>query len=283
MERLTGARSRLVLPAPAKVNLFLHVTGRRPDGYHTLESLFAPIDLADTITLARTAERSVRRLRDVDGVDEEVDLAARAARALQAESGTSLGVEYVIDKRIPLGAGLGGGSSDAATLLIGLNRLWDLHLPREALARIAVTLGADVPFFLGRGPALARGIGDELAPMSLPVTWLVLLTPPAHVPTAAIFGARELTRDTPSAKMKVFSAVYGRNDLEPVAAARFHEVASALADLRRIAPQARMSGSGAAVFAAFASEAEARAAAQGVGGHARVVRTLARHPLASFA
>jgi 4-diphosphocytidyl-2-C-methyl-D-erythritol kinase len=146
---------------------------------------------------------------------------------------------------------------------------------------VGIRLGADVPFFLAGGPALARGIGDELAPVSLPVTWLVLLTPPVHVPTAAIFAAAELTRDTPSAKMNVFSAVYGRNDLEPVAAARFQEVASALAELRRRAPQARMSGSGAAVFAAFASEADARAAR--VSRDARIVRTLARHPLASFA
>jgi 4-diphosphocytidyl-2-C-methyl-D-erythritol kinase len=283
MERLTSPHGRLVVAAPAKVNLFLHVTGRRADGYHVLESLFAPIDLADSIELELRPDGVVRRRRSVPGVPEEQDLAARAARALQLASGTSLGVDYAIDKRIPLGAGLGGGSSDAASVLIGLNRLWDLRLSRNELARIAVDLGADVPFFLGSGPALARGIGDDLAPVSLPVTWLVLLTPPVHVPTAAIFAAPELTRDTPSAKMSVFSAVYGRNDLEPVAAARFHEVASALAELRHVAPQARMSGSGAAVFAAFASEGEARAAARGVREDARVVRTLARHPLASFA
>lgn len=283
MGRVRRAPARIVLPAPAKVNLFLHVTGRRADGYHTLESLFAPIDLADAVAVERSDDGKVRRLQKVEGVGEDEDLAGRAARALQAASGISLGVAYAIDKRIPLGAGLGGGSSDAATMLIALNRLWDLRLPRTALARIAVTLGADVPFFLGPGPALARGIGDELAPVTLPVAWLVLVTPPAHVPTAAVFAAPELTRDTPSAKMNVFSAVYGRNDLEPVAAARFQEVASALADLRRVAPQARMSGSGAAVFAAFASEGEARAAARGVRGDVRVVRTLSRHPLASFA
>ena len=283
MGRLTRAPARLVLPAPAKVNLFLHVTGRRADGYHTLESLFAPIDIADTIELELREDGRILRKTPVVGVDQADDLASRAARALQAASGTSLGVDYAIDKRIPLGAGLGGGSSDAATVLIALNRLWDLHLPRAALARIAVTLGADVPFFLGPGPALARGIGDALAPVSLPVTWLALVTPRVQVPTAAVFAAPELTRDTPSAKMNVFSAVYGRNDLEPVAAARFHEVASALAELRYVAPQARMSGSGAAVFAAFASEGEARAAARRIGNDVRVVRTLARHPLASFA
>jgi 4-diphosphocytidyl-2-C-methyl-D-erythritol kinase len=282
MERVTERQGRLVLPAPAKVNLFLHVTGRRADGYHTLESLFAPIDIADTVELERRDDGQVLRTRSVAGVSEADDLAGRAARALQAASGTSLGVDYAIDKRIALGAGLGGGSSDAATMLLGLNRLWELGCSRADLARVALGLGADVPFFLGPGPALARGIGEALTPVSMPVTWLVLVTPPVHVPTAAIFTAPELTRDTPSAKMNVFSAVYGRNDLEPVAAARFHEVASALADLRRVAPQARMSGSGAAVFAAFAGEGEARAAARVVRMDARVVRTLARHPLASF-
>ena len=280
---MTRPPARLVVPAPAKVNLFLHVTGRRADGYHTLESLFAPIDLADTIELARREDGCVARRASVAGIPEAEDLALRAAHALRAASGTSLGVDYAIHKRIPLGAGLGGGSSDAATMLLGLNRLWDLRWSRAQLRDVATHLGADVPFFLGPGPALARGIGDELAAVSLPVTWLVLLTPPVHVRTPAIFAAPELTRDTPSAKMNVFSAVYGRNDLQPVAAARFHEVASALAELGRVAPQARMSGSGAAVFAAFASEGEARAAAQSVRKDARVVRTLARHPLASFA
>jgi len=280
---MTVPQGRLVLPAPAKVNLFLHVTGRRADGYHTLESLFAPIDLADALTLSRRDDGIVRRQGDVVGVREDDDLAGRAARALKASSGSPFGVDYAIDKRIALGAGLGGGSSDAATMLLGLNRLWDLGWSRARLASVAVALGADVPFFLGPGPALARGIGEALTPVSMPITWLVLVTPPVHVPTAAIFTAPELTRDTPSAKISVFSAVYGRNDLEPVAAARFHEVASALADLRRVAPQARLSGSGAAVFAAFASEREARAAVRGVRGDARVVRTLSRHPLGSFA
>jgi 4-diphosphocytidyl-2-C-methyl-D-erythritol kinase len=274
----------LVVPAPAKVNLFLHVTGRRGDGYHTLESLFAPIDLADTLALERRDDGVVRRRGRVAGVAEDADLAARAARALQAASGTRYGVEYVLDKRIPLGAGLGGGSSDAASMLLALNRLWNIGMPRDDLARIALTLGADVPFFIGGGPALARGIGEALTPVSLPVCWLVLVTPPVQVPTHEIFAAPELTRATPSAKMSVFSAVYGRNDLEPVAAARYPEVASALTDLQRLAPQARMSGSGAALFAAFGSECEARVAASRCARKdVRVVRTLARHPLASFA
>ena len=276
---------RLTVPAPAKVNLFLHVTGRRADGYHLLESLMAPIDLADTLVLDRRDDGVIRRTGDVDGVGADEDLAGRAAHALRQASGTPRGVDYTLHKRIPLGSGLGGGSSDAASMLIALNCLWSLGLSRAALASIGVSLGADVPFFIGEGPAIARGIGEALVPVTLPVQWLVLATPPVHVATASIFAAPELTRSTPSAKMNVFSAVYGRNDLEPVAAARFPDISSALADLQRVAPQARMSGSGASVFAAFASEGAARAAAAMLPPHrhARIVRTLARHPLASLA
>jgi len=276
---------RLTVPAPAKVNLFLHVTGRRADGYHLLESLMAPIDLADTLVLERRDDGIVRRTHEVDGVGADEDLAGRAAHALRQASGTPRGVDYTLHKRIPLGSGLGGGSSDAASMLIALNCLWSLGLSRAALASIGVSLGADVPFFIGDGPAIARGIGEALVPVTLPVQWLVLATPPVHVATASIFAAPELTRSTPSAKMNVFSAVYGRNDLEPVAAARFPDISSALADLQRVAPQARMSGSGASVFAAFASEGDARAAAAMLPPHrhALIVRTLARHPLASLA
>jgi 4-diphosphocytidyl-2-C-methyl-D-erythritol kinase len=277
--------NELSVAAPAKVNLFLHVTGRRADGYHTLESLFAPIDLADTLHLRVRDDRLVRCTTPIAGVATDDDLAGRAARALQSASGASRGVDYSIDKRVPIGAGLGGGSSDAASMLLALNRLWQLRWTRDALAGLALTLGADVPFFVRGTPALARGIGEALAPVSLPILWLVLITPAVHVATASIFAAPELTRATPSAKISVFSAVYGRNDLEPVAAARFPEIASALAELRRVAPQARMSGSGAAVFAAFDTEREARAAGAAMPGGCpvRVVRTLSRHPLASFA
>ena len=273
------------VPAPAKVNLFLHVTGRRSDGYHTLESLFALVDLADTLHLRTRDDGLVRRTVDVAGVPEHDDLASRAARLLQDASGCTLGVDYALDKCVPLGAGLGGGSSDAGSMLLALNRMWGLRWPRARLAELARTLGADVPFFVGGGAALARGIGDVLTPVTLPVSWLVLVTPAVHVPTASIFAAAELTRSTASAKMDVFSAIYGRNDLEPVVTARYADVARALAGLKAVAPHARMTGSGAAVFAAFESEAQARAAAAGLPREpaARVVRTLARHPLASFA
>jgi 4-diphosphocytidyl-2-C-methyl-D-erythritol kinase len=276
---------RLVVPAPAKVNLFLHVTGRRSDGYHTIESLFAPLDLADTLVVTRRGDGAILRTHDIDGVTAKEDLAARAARALQQASGTGYGVDYAIEKHVPIGAGLGGGSSDAASMLLALNRLWQLEWSRAALARLALSLGADVPFVVAGTPAIAQGIGETLSPVTLPTLWLVLITPPVRVATAAIFAARELTRATPSAKMGVFSAVYGRNDLEPVAAARFPEVATALTALRRIAPHARMSGSGAAVFAAYEQEHDARAAAARLPGalRARIARTLTEHPLQSFA
>ena len=215
----------LTVPAPAKVNLFLHVTGRRADGYHTLESLIALIDIADTITLDRRDDGVIRRKGDVAGVPVDTDLAVRAARALQAATGSPYGVDIALSKAIPLGSGLGGGSSDAASVLLALNRLWELSLPRAELLRFATGLGADVPLFVAGENAVARGIGEVLTPVSLPHCFVTLAFPAAVVPTADIFRARELTRSTPSAKMDVFSEGYGRNDLAPVTAARFPAVA----------------------------------------------------------
>ena len=277
--------SALTLAAPAKLNLFLHVTGRRDDGYHTLESLFVLIDLADTISLSPRDDGIVVRENDVPGVTERDDIAVRAAHALQAATGVRSGATIRLDKRIPLGAGLGGGSSDAATVLLGLNRLWSLLLPRAELARVGARLGADVPFCLGDGPALARGIGEVLTPMSVPGAWVALAMPPVNVPTASIFASPRLTRSTPSAKMDVFSEGYGDNDLEGVAAAAFAPVGEALEALRRASPLARMTGSGGCVFAPFAMERDARAALAMLppGMPGCVVRTIARHPLASFA
>ena len=282
---MTPIDRMLVVPAPAKVNLFLHVTGRRADGYHSLESLFSLIDLADTLTLEDRDDGRILRGADVPGVPESADLTLRAAHALREAAATKRGAAITLAKRIPQGAGLGGGSSDAASVLLALNRLWALSMSRQDLAAIGVTLGADVPFFLGETAALARGIGERLTPMSLPACWLALAMPAVQVATAEIFAAPELTRSTPSAKMDVFSEGYGRNDLEAVAASRVPQVAEALRALRRASPQARMTGSGACVFAVFATEAEAQAALgllpAGIPG--QVVRTVARHPLASFA
>jgi len=275
----------LEVAAPAKVNLFLHVTGRRADGYHTLESLFALVDLADTVMLTLRDDGTIQRVGDVDGVPRDEDLALRAARALKEATGATQGVTITLTKRIPMGAGLGGGSSDAASVLLGLNRLWNLSLTRARLQAIGQTLGADVPFFVGGENAIARGIGERLTPVSLPARWLALVFPRAHVRTVDIFAAPELTRSTPSAKMDVFSESYGRNDLAGVAAARFPEVAEALIALTRAAPQARMTGSGSCVFAECRTECEARRVLASLppDSQGQVARTLARHPLAEFA
>jgi 4-diphosphocytidyl-2-C-methyl-D-erythritol kinase len=276
---------KLIVSAPAKVNLFLHVTGRRADGYHALESLIALIDLADTITLTRRADGVIRRDGDVAGVPEEHDLAMRAARALRDATGARYGVDIVLAKRIPLGSGLGGGSSDAASVLLALNRLWELGVPRAELSRLALALGADVPLFVAGENTVARGVGDVLTPVSLPPCFVALAFPPAAVLTADIFAAPELTRATPSAKMDVFYEGYGRNDLAPVTASRFPAVAATIQALSRASPQARMTGSGACVFAAFPTEREAEAALALLpqqDGRC-VARTLARHPLAAFA
>jgi len=275
----------LVVPAPAKVNLFLHVTGRRADGYHALESLFALIDWADIITLETRDDCAIVRTQPTPGVDERDDLAVRAAYALREAAGVAQGVTIAVDKRIPMGAGLGGGSADAASVLLALNRLWRVSLSRPELAAIGARLSADVPFFVHGETALARGTGDLLTPVSMPTLWLALAVPKVHVSTAEIFVAPNLTRATPSAKIDVFSEGYGRNDLESVASAKFPGVARAIAMLKRASPSARMTGSGGGAFAAFASEADARAALVDVPREfaTRVARTLSRHPLAAFA
>ena len=276
---------RLTVAAPAKLNLFLHVTGRRPDGYHLLESLFVLLDFGDTITLTRRADGELRRIAGLAGVAEDRDLAVRAARALQQASGTRHGADIAVVKRIPAGGGLGGGSSDAASVLLALNRLWSLALPRNELEAIGLSLGADVPFFVRGVPALARGVGELLTEVTLPSCWICVLAPPVAVSTASIFAAAELTRHTPSAKMEVFSDGYGRNDLQPVATLRHPDIARALTALQMHSPHARMTGSGGCVFAAFADAGAAcaalAAAPEGCSGF--VARTLARHPLAGFA
>ena len=278
----------LIVPAPAKINLFLHVTGRRADGYHDLESLFGALDFGDTLTLARRDDGAIVRSVGLPGVPAAMDLTVRAAQALQRETGSPHGVDIRVDKRIPQGGGLGGGSSDAASVLLALNRLWGVGLPRARLMRIGRTLGADVPFFIFGGAAVARGAGERLTAVSLPPAWVAVLSPQVVVPTATIFAAPELTRDTASAKMDVFSEGYGRNDLQAAAVARFPDIAVALAALAQRSRSARMTGSGGSVFAMFASEAAARvalaAAAQAAPGvRGFVARTLVRHPLAGFA
>ncbi|HSD53006.1 MAG TPA: 4-(cytidine 5'-diphospho)-2-C-methyl-D-erythritol kinase [Burkholderiales bacterium] len=267
-------------PAPAKLNLMLHVVGRRADGYHLLQTVFRLIDLADTLSFAPRADGAIRLAAPLAGVPEVDDLTVRAARLLQAETGCGAGAMISVEKRIPLGGGLGGGSSDAATTLIALNELWGTGLARPDLERIGLRLGADVPFFLLGRNAFGEGIGEVLTPVDLPPAWYVVITPQVAVSTREMFAAPELTRNTKPLKITVFFAGLGRNDLEPVVRARFPEVARALEWLAGHGA-ARMSGSGASVFAAFEREDEARAVAAKVPGEWRAwaVRGLDRHPL----
>ena len=248
-------------PAPAKLNLFLHVTGRRADGYHLLQSVFVLVDRCDTVRIAVRDDGVVRRANDVPGVPEETDLAVRAAKALQAATGCTLGADLEVEKRIPMGAGLGGGSSDAATVLLALDRLWKLDLGTERLQQIGVALGADVPFFVGGRNAWVEGIGERIVPIEVPPRWYAVLVPPVHVATRDIFTAPELTRDHETLKMEDFSAQPQSerfiNDLELVAVSRYPQVRSHLQWLRQFG-QARMTGSGGCVFAGFDSRDAAR-------------------------
>ena len=282
---MTVSAPIFVVPAPAKVNLFLHITGRRADGYHELESLFTLVDLADTLTLQRRHDGAIARTNDVAGVGAADDLTVRAAQALQARTRTRYGVDLGITKRIPMGGGLGGGSSDAGSVLLALNRLWELRLPRAQLLDIAATLGADVPFFVGGTAAVARGVGERLTPVSLPPAWIAIAHPAVAIRTADIFAAPELTRNTASAKIDVFSEGYGHNDLQAATVARAPDVGAAISALARVVPLARMTGSGACAIALCASEPEARRAVASLPPSIRgfVARTIQRHPLAAFA
>lgn len=275
---------RLICPAPAKINLALHVVGRRADGYHLLETVFRLVDFADTLTFTLREDGALTRSRGPAGVAPDDDLALRAARLLRRETGAAAGVDIAIDKRVPLGGGLGGGSSDAATTLLALNRLWRLDLTRAALQQMALRLGADVPFFVYGRNALGRGIGERLTALELPPAWYLILLPGVAVPTAEVFEAHDLTRNSPSLTIAPLSPQPGRNDLEPVVRRRFPEVARHLEWLSGHA-RAALSGSGSSVFAAFAREADARAVhAQLPAGMTGVVaRGLDRHPLAEFA
>ena len=268
-------------PAPAKLNLFLHVVGRRADGYHLLQTVFRLIDCCDWIRYSPSQSSQVGLAQPLAGVDESDELCVRAARQLQRETGCTRGVKITVSKNIPMGGGLGGGSSDAATTLIALNRLWNLGLPRQRLAELGAALGADVPFFLYGGNAFGEGIGDRLSPVVLPPAWYAVLVPPVSVPTRDMFAAPELTRDTKSITISSFSAGFGHNDLEPVACRRYAAVAEHLAWLKAFG-DARMSGSGACVFAQFDTEREARSVVSGLPPAMRgfAVCGLDRHPLA---
>jgi 4-diphosphocytidyl-2-C-methyl-D-erythritol kinase len=291
-------RSLSDLPAPAKLNLFLHVVGRRADGYHLLESVFVLIDWSDTLHVEARADGQLRR-HDLGEPLPADDLCLRAARALQHASGTSLGADISIAKSIPAGAGMGGGSSDAATVLLALNRLWGLDWPRERLLVLAAGLGADVPFFVFGRTALVQGIGEQLAPLDLPQMVFAVVKPPASIATADIFSSPFLRRDTPSsiiegslgsaalAALASGTTLWGRNDLQPPAEARCPEVAKALGILGQRFGNSRMTGSGSAVFARVGTGVQPEATwppgSLPAGWVGRLCRSLPSHPLVDWA
>lgn len=268
-------------PAPAKLNLFLHITGRRADGYHLLQTVFQLLDWGDTVRLRPRHDGELRRLRPLPGVAPRDDLAMRAATALRDASGTRLGADIDIDKRVPAGGGLGGGSSDAATTLVALNELWETGLDDDALAAIGLDLGADVPVFVHGHSAWAEGVGEILTPLDLPERWFVVLDPGVQVPTAALFAAPELTRDCARLTIPLFaSGARTSNVFEPVVRARFPAVARALDWLNDHA-DARLSGSGGCILAPVGSRDAGLAlvAACPEAWRGFVVRGVARSPL----
>lgn len=267
-------------PAPAKINLFLHVVGRRADGYHLLQTAFRLLDWGDTLDFTRREDGIVRRVSDVPGVPEADDLVVRAARLLQQATGSRLGADIALHKVLPMGGGIGGGSSDAATTLIALNRLWNTGLSRAELQALGLQLGADVPVFIFGRDAFAEGVGEALQPLALPPACYVIVFPRVGVPTAEIFRAPELTRNTTPIKIADFVTSTTRNDLQPVACDRFPEVGRVIDWLAQFAP-ARMTGSGACVFAELASEPDAERIAGSCPApwQAWKVQSLPRHPL----
>lgn len=284
------------VPAPAKLNLFLHVVGRRADGYHLLQSAFVLLDWADELHFERRDDGRLQR-RDLGAALPDDDLCLRAARALQRESGTHWGANIGIDKRLPWGAGLGGGSSDAASTLLALNRLWGLQWPRSRLLALAATLGADVPFFVGGHNAWVEGIGERLTPIVPPRQWLAVVKPPTAIATRDIFEHPALVRDTEAAtlaglleddpELVCLGQGYGRNDLQPAAQDSCPEVAQATQWLEARFGNSRMTGSGSAVFSRAGTGAAPMATLPvdelPPGWVGRMCRSLDQHPLAGWA
>jgi 4-diphosphocytidyl-2-C-methyl-D-erythritol kinase len=287
------------IAAPAKLNAFLHVVGRRDDGYHLLQSVFVLIDWLDTLHIETRPDGHLAR-HDLGAPLPADDLCLRAATALRATSGTSLGADISIEKRIPTGAGLGGGSSDAASTLLALNRLWNLGWPQERLAELGLRLGADVPFFLGGRNAVVEGIGERLTPISIPPVWLAVVKPAASLATATIFRSPLVGRSGEAAIVEGFIGgssaghsaslgdfwAYGRNDLQAAAEAECADVAKAAAALERVFGNSRMTGSGSAVFA-FAGHGDRPTAewpgALEAGWEGKMCRSLIEHPLSGWA
>jgi 4-diphosphocytidyl-2-C-methyl-D-erythritol kinase len=271
-------------PAPAKINLFLHVVGRRADGYHLLQTVFRFLDFGDVLRFSPRSDGGIVAAHALPGVDADTDLTVRAARLLREAAGGREGATIALEKRIPMGGGLGGGSSDAATTLLALNRLWGCGLSSAELQALGLQLGADVPIFIHGRSAFAEGIGERFSDLALPPAWYLVTMPGVAVPTVEIFRAPDLRRDTPAMRAADWRPGMGHNDLEPVACRLYPEVAEHLAWLRGRAP-ARMSGSGACCFAEFDTEADARAAlaALPAGMRGLVARGLDSHPLCAAA
>lgn len=270
-------------PAPAKLNLFLHVVGRRQDGYHLLQTVFRFVDFSDQLSFRLRANAGIKLHTPITGVPEEQDLCVRAAKLLQQKTGIAQGVDIFLQKQIPMGGGLGGGSSDAATTLLALNQLWEVNLSKEQLLELGLQLGADVPVFIFGQNAFAEGVGEKLVAIELPPAWYLVLVPSVQVPTVEIFASKELTRNTLPIKIPPFSVWQGHNDLELVVCRLYPEVARCLEWLKRLENTtiAAMSGSGACVFAEFATESAARTAFEQIPDDMKgfVAKGLDGHPM----
>jgi len=244
-------------PSPAKLNLFLHITGRRSNGYHELQTVFQFLDYGDTLSFELTLDSNIQLLTQIEGVEHDKNLIVRAAKALQQHVGTTKGALISLDKRLPMGGGLGGGSSNAATTLVALNRLWDCQLSNDELAQLGLNLGADVPVFIHGHAAWAEGVGEKLSPISPPEPWYVVVVPPCHVSTSEIFSTTELTRDCEPITISRFLSGEGRNVCEDVVKDHYPAVHEALSWLAQYG-QARMTGTGACVFVDVNSQQQAQ-------------------------
>ncbi len=291
---MSSPRSLSNCLAPAKLNLFLHVTGRRADGYHLLQTVFQLLDHGDQLHFTVRADGLLRRMNPFPGVSEEDDLVLRAARLLRQHvlaggrsEASTWGADIALEKSLPMGGGLGGGSSDAATTLIALNHLWQAGLTRQQLMQLGLQLGADVPFFLFGGNAFAEGIGEQMQPVDTPECWYVVIEPGVMVPTPAIFSAKSLTRNSKHVTIADFSSSpisrFGKNDLQAVAADLFPEIADAIEWLSAHGA-ARMTGSGACVFCAMETESAAQHVVKQVPTHWKAwsAKALKQHPMAAF-
>lgn len=250
------AAAELILPAPAKLNLMLHILGRRADGYHELQTLFQFLDFGDELGFALRPDGEIHLHTPIDGVPHDSNLIVRAARLLQQHANCTLGVDIWLDKRLPMGGGIGGGSSDAATTLLGLNHLWQLNYSEDQLASLGLSLGADVPVFVRGHAAFAEGVGEKLQPVTLSEPWFLVAIPQVLVSTAEIFSDPELTRDTPPIKVRSLLEGGGRNDCQPVVTKRYSEVRNALILLNKFVPT-RLTGTGACVFGSFPNQDDA--------------------------